>query len=144
MQLKQTMAALALVATLAACHNNGEVRQHDTSHYDVITEKSYLVRESKPASNPGTDSVAARQQAFMTYLESKGFKRHLIQKDSILFRRENSLEVEMILTPPTDTWDMHTIIAFDPAKNPFFVNLHRDSSQLVRYVEGPRPDSTAK
>lgn len=144
MYLKQTMAALALVATLAACHNNGEVRQHDTSHYDVITEKSYLVRESKPAATPETDSVFAKQQAFITYLESKGFKRHLIRKDSLLFHRENSLEVEMILTAPTDTWDTHTIIAFDPTKNPFFVNLHRDSSQLVHYVEGPRPDSVGK
>lgn len=135
MQLKQTIAALALLTGLAACHNN-EARQHDTANYDVITEKVYVVRESKPASNPETDSVIARQQAFIAYLEKNGFKRHLVQKDSLLFRRENSQEVEMILTPPADTWEMHTIIAFDPAKNPFFVNLHRDSAQLVHYVEG--------
>lgn len=127
--------ALLCATIFAACKNNSQPA-HDISAYDVITEKSYLVRESKPRTGtPETDSVLAKKASFIAYLEQQGFKRHLVQKDSVLFHRENGLEVEMILTPPTDIWEMQSIIVFDPAKNPFFVNLHRDSTQLHHYVE---------
>ncbi|PUZ26718.1 hypothetical protein GA0116948_102254 [Chitinophaga costaii] len=135
MLLRKTVTGLAIAFSLAACHQPNPAK-HDTAAYDVIRDKSYLVRESKPLTNtPATDSVLAKKATFIAYLEKQGFKRHVIQQDSLLFHRENSLEVEMILTPPTDIWDMQTIIVFDPAKNPFFVNLHRDSTQLVHYVE---------
>ncbi|HEY0272544.1 MAG TPA: hypothetical protein VGC22_05115 [Chitinophaga sp.] len=135
MQLKKHIAGITLALSLAACQQRPQPAR-DTAAYDVITEKSYLVRESKPRTGaPETDSVLAKKEAFTAYLDKQGFKRHLIQQDSLLFRRDNSLEVEMILTPPTDIWERQAIIVFDPAKNPFFVNLHRDSTQLVHYVE---------
>ena len=76
-----------------------------------------------------------RKQVIMDYLERHGFTKHIAAKDSLLFRRTNLQEVMIELPTPQDAWETNTIIVFDPAKNPLFVNLHKDTTQVEHYIK---------
>jgi hypothetical protein len=118
----------------AACTNGH--KQTDSGKYDLITEKCYVLRQVKPA--PGDTAAAAaqqQQQELITYLEQHQFTRHVAGKDSLLFRRTNGQEVIIELPVPQDTWEAHTIIVFDPQKNPLFVNLHKGTAQIEQYIQ---------
>lgn len=120
---------LSLVVLTIACNPTRE--KADTSNYDVITEKCYVLREhpiqSDSLANAGRDSI-------VRYLKEQNFKPRFLKKDSLLFRRENGLEVEIVLPAPTDAWESNTIIVFDPVKNPLFVNLHKGTTQVRQYI----------
>jgi len=112
--------------------NEGE----DTSNYDIITEKSYVVRNVKPVSgDPQVDSVLQRKQELTDYLERHGFVRHVATKDSLVFRRNNRQEVVIELPSPANTQEANLIIAFDPMKNPLFINLKKDTTQVEQYIK---------
>jgi hypothetical protein len=129
----RTLLILVTSALLFSCNQSREGK--DTSAYDVITEKSYVVREVKPnTGDPLTDSVLQRKQIMISYLERHGFTKHMAAKDSLLFRRTNLQEVIIELPEAEDVWQQHTIIAFDPMKNPLFINLHKDSTQVEHYI----------
>lgn len=104
----------------------------DRAAYDIITEKSYVIRDVKPEDG---DSVFQRKQAMISYLERHGFTKHIATKDSLLFHRTNAQEVMIELPTPQDAWQAHTIIVFDPAKNPLFVNLRKDTTQVEHYIK---------
>ncbi|SHL88172.1 hypothetical protein SAMN05444266_105335 [Chitinophaga jiangningensis] len=125
---------LALAAGLLFACNPQREGTTDRSRYDVITEKSYIYREHKPAPGPLTDSVMALKQQITEYLQQQGFKPHMAGKDSLLFVRTNNQEVMIELPAPQDIWEMNTIIVFDPAKNPLFINLHKGTAQLDHYL----------
>jgi hypothetical protein len=119
---------------LAACSNGR--KQSNSDSYDLITEKVYVLRQVKPA--PGDTSAAAaqqQQQALITYLEQHRFARHVAAKDSLMFRRTNGQEVIIELPVPQDTWEAHTLIVFDPQKNPLFVNLRKGTAQIDQYIQ---------
>jgi hypothetical protein len=103
------------------------------SAYDIITEKSYIIRNIKPA-NPD-DTVLQRKQEMVNYLERHGFSKHIAAKDSLLFHKTNAQEVLIELPAPRDAWEANTIIVFDPAKNPLFINLHKDTTQVEHYIK---------
>jgi len=118
----------------AACANGP--KQTDSDKYDLIREKCYVLRQVKPA--PGDTAAAAaqqQQQELATYLEQHQFSKHVAAKDSLLFRRANGQEVIIELPVPQDTWEAHTIIVFDPQKNPLFVNLHKGTAQIDQYIQ---------
>ena len=122
------------ILLLAACSNGH--KQSGSDKYDVITEKVYVLRQVKPA--PGDTAAAAaqqQQQELATYLEQHQFSKHVAAKDSLLFRRANGQEVIIELPVPQDTWEAHTIIVFDPQKNPLFVNLHKGTAQIDQYIQ---------
>jgi len=122
------------ILLLAACTNG---RKHsETDSYDLITEKCYVLRQVKPAPNDTTAAAAQqKQQELITYLEQHQFTRHVAGKDSLLFRRANGQEVIIELPTPQDTWEAHTIIVFDPQKNPLFVNLRKGTDQIDQYIQ---------
>gem|GEM_PF-612914 len=126
---------LALATSLLLACNPQREKTADRSSYDVITEKSYVYRESKPAPGPLTDSVLALKKQITDYLEQQGFKPHMAGKDSLLFERTNKQEVMIELPAPQDVWQSNTIIVFDPAKNPLFVNLHKGTAQIDHYIQ---------
>lgn len=122
------------ILLLAACSNNR--KQSGSDKYDVITEKVYVLRQVKPASGDTAAAAAQQQQqALVTYLEQHQFARHVAAKDSLLFRRTNGQEVIIELPVPQDTWEAHTLIVFDPQKNPLFVNLHKGTAQIDQYIQ---------
>ncbi len=120
---------LLAFAILTACNPTRE--RTDTSHYDLISEKCFVLRE-KPVS---TDSaVNTGRDSIIRFLQQHDFQARYIQKDSLLFRRKNGLQVEIVLPTPQDAWESNTIIVFDPAKNPLFVNLHKGTAQVLQYI----------
>lgn len=118
---------------LFSCNQSGERDNTNRAAYDIITEKSYVTRNIKPG-NPD-DSVFQRKQQMENYLERHGFTRHIAAKDSLLFHRTNAQEVLIDLPVPQDAWGANTIIVFDPAKNPLFINLHKDTTQVEHYIK---------
>lgn len=129
---------LFILSTFAICISCNQTRNSgvDTSNYDIITEKSYVVRNVKPVSgDPAVDSVLQRKQELTSYLERHGFARHVASKDSLLFRRNNRQEVLIELPPPSTTQEANLIIAFDPMKNPLFINLKKDTTQVEHYIK---------
>ncbi|MBO9728916.1 MAG: hypothetical protein J7623_09790 [Chitinophaga sp.] len=134
--MNKILSLLTIAIGLFACNptrNDGQTS--DKSAYDVISEKSYVYREFKPASSPLNDSVLQLRQQLTDYLDRHDFKRHMAGKDSLLFHRANGQEVIIELPTPQDIWEQSTIIVFDPQKNPLFVNLHKDSTQLDHYIK---------
>jgi hypothetical protein len=122
------------ILLLAACRSDRN--KESTALYDVITDKCYVLRQVKPA--PGDTAAAAaqqRRQELVAYLEQHQFTRHVAGKDSLLFRRTNGQEVIIELPTPQDTWEAHTLIVFDPQKNPLFVNLRKGTSQIEQYIQ---------
>jgi hypothetical protein len=114
---------LLTVILLFSCNQSRDGNAR--SAYDIITEKSYVIRESKPVTG---DTMLQRKQVIMDYLERHGFTKHIAVKDSLLFRRTNLQEVMIEL-------ESNTIIVFDPAKNPLFVNLRKDTTQVEHYIK---------
>ncbi|MEV4882505.1 hypothetical protein SAMN05660461_4372 [Chitinophaga ginsengisegetis] len=134
--MKKILSLLGISLLLFACNpTRNDERTTDRSAYDVITEKCYVYREFKPASNPLTDSVLQLRKELTDYLDQHQYKRHMAGNDSLLFRRENGQEVIIELPTPQDIWEQSTIIVFDPQKNPLFVNLHKDTTQLEHYIQ---------
>ncbi|MFB6455850.1 hypothetical protein ACE38W_11320 [Chitinophaga sp. Hz27] len=79
---------LSLAACLMmACNSQRSEKTMDRSAYDVITEKSYVYREMKPAPGPLSDSIQKLKKELTDYLDQQGFKRHMAGKDSLLFVR---------------------------------------------------------
>lgn len=116
--------------------NQARNKGEDTSKYDIITEKSYVVRNVKPVSGDAhVDSLLQRKQELTGYLERHGFVRHVAANDSLLFRRNNRQEVVIELPPPATTEAANLIIAFDPMKNPLFINLKKDTTQVEKYIK---------
>ncbi len=122
-----------MLALLSAAACNPVRDKTDTTNYDVISEKCFVLREHPIR----TDSaVNANRDSIVRFLEANRYKARYITKDSLLFRRDNGLQVEIVLPPPTDAWESGTIVVFDPMKNPLFVNLHKGPSQVKQYVSG--------
>lgn len=121
---------LFTLAVLAACNPTRE--KTDTANYDVISEKCFVVREHPIT----TDSlVNASRELLVQYLKEQQFPVRYIKKDSLMFRRQNGLQVDLVLPTPQDAWESNTIIVFDPAKNPLFVNLHKGTAQVEQYIK---------
>jgi hypothetical protein len=119
---------------LAACHPSRD--QQNAAAYDVITQKCYVLRLIKPAAGDTAAAAAQQQQQeIITYLEQHQFTRHVAGRDSLLFRRANGQEVIIELAVPQDAWEAHTLIVFDPEKNPLFVNLHKGTGQIDQYIK---------
>lgn len=117
------------LVVLAACNPTRE--QTDTKNYDVISEKCFVMREHPVT----TDSVVnASRDSLVQYLKEQQFPVRYMKKDSLMFRRTNGLQVDLTLLPPQDAWESNTIIVFDPAKNPLFVNLHKGTAQVKEYI----------
>ncbi|WP_143309520.1 hypothetical protein [Chitinophaga vietnamensis] len=133
--MKKILSLLVLTCLLFACKQNSK-NEVDRSAYDVINEKCYVYRESKPAPGPLTDSILQLKKQLTDYLDQQGFKAHMAAKDSLVFHRLNGQEVIIELPAPQDAWETNTIIVFDPAKNPLFVNLHKGTSQIEQYIKG--------
>jgi hypothetical protein len=121
---------LLIAVLLFSCNQSRDSKER--AAYDIITEKSYVIRDVKPVSG---DTVQQRKQIMIDYLERHGFTKHIAAKDSLLFHRTNALEVMIELPAPQDAWEANTIIVFDPAKNPLFVNLHKDTTQVEHYIK---------
>ena len=115
---------------LFSCNQSRDGKER--AAYDIITEKSYVIRDVKPI---GGDTVLQRKKVMMDYLERHGFTKHIAAKDSLLFHRTNAQEVMIELPAPQDAWETNTIIVFDPVKNPLFVNLHKDTTQVEHYIK---------
>ncbi|WP_295126060.1 hypothetical protein [uncultured Chitinophaga sp.] len=125
--------SLIAVATLFAC--NQERAKTDKTGYDVITEKSYVLRPVTPASGDSLETVFFnKQQEIISILQKGNFKAHPLVNDSLLFRRNNGKELEIVLPQPSDAAGKFSIIAFDPEKNPLFINLHKGTSQVEQYI----------
>jgi hypothetical protein len=118
-----------ILVVLAACNPTRE--QTDTTNYDVISEKCYVIREHP---NVTDSTVNASREQLVKLLKENDFPVRYIVKDSVVFRRKNGLQVELKLPPPQDAWESNTIIVFDPAKNPLFVNLHKGTAQVEKYI----------
>ena len=126
---------LLSILLLAACNSGGRNEQN-TDSYDLITQKVYVLRQVKPAAGDTTAAAAQqKQQELISYLEQHQFTRHVAAKDSLLFRRSNGQEVIIELPVPQDSWESHTLIVFDPQKNPLFVNLHKGTEQIDEYIK---------
>jgi len=121
---------LLIAALTFSCNQSRD--NTDRGAYDVVTEKSYVIRNVKPAE----DSLLLSKRAEMVnYLERHGFGKHIAAKDSLLFHKTNAQEVLIELPVPQDAWEANTIIVFDPAKNPLFINLHKDTTQVEKYLK---------
>lgn len=117
------------LVVLAACNPTRE--QTDTRNFDVISEKCFVLREHPDV----TDSaVNVMRDSVVQYLKGQNFPVRYMKKDSLMFRRANGLQVDLALLPPQDAWESNTIIVFDPAKNPLFVNLHKGTAQVKEYI----------
>ncbi|SHM51866.1 hypothetical protein [Chitinophaga sp. CF418] len=133
--MKPVLFILGATLFCVSC-NQARNKGEDTSGYDIITEKSYVVRNVKPVSgDPQVDSILQRKQELTGYLERHGFVRHVAGKDSLLFRRNNRQEVFIELPPPANAQEANLIIAFDPMKNPLFINLKKDTTQVEQYIK---------
>jgi hypothetical protein len=122
------------ILLLAAC-NGASRNEQNADGYDLITQKCYVLRQIKPAAGDTAAAAAQeKQQELIHYLEQHQFTRHVAAKDSLLFRRSNGQEVIIELPAPQDTWEAHTLIVFDPQKNPLFVNLHKGTGQIDQYL----------
>ncbi|RAJ01534.1 hypothetical protein LX64_03749 [Chitinophaga skermanii] len=121
------------VVTAFAC-NRSSRKQSNKEGFTVIKERSFVLRE-RPVKDSLLDSVAKRKDAMVAFLTAHNFKQQIVPTDSIMFLRENGLEVEYILPSMTSVWEAYTIIVFDPLKNPLFVNLHKDTTQLAHYLK---------
>jgi hypothetical protein len=127
---------ISCAAVLLFSCNQSRNSNEDTSSYDIITEKSYVVRNVKPVSGDAqVDSILQRKQELVSYLERHGFSRHVAAKDSLLFRRNNRQEVIIELPVPNNPAEANLIIAFDPMKNPLFINLKKDTIQVEQYIK---------
>lgn len=134
--MKKILSFFAVTALLFACNpSRNDEHSVDRSAYDVITEKCYVYREFKPAAGALNDSVLQLRKQLTDYLDQHQYKAHMAAKDSLLFHRENGLEVMIELPTPQDIWEQSTIIVFDPLKNPLFVNLHKGAAQLEQYIQ---------
>ncbi|WP_343700524.1 hypothetical protein [Chitinophaga sp.] len=122
---------LLSLAMLAACNPTRE--KTDTSHYEVISEKCFVLREKHSTAD---SAVNAGRDSIIRYLQQNNFPARYVQKDSLMFRRANAMQVEIVLPPPQDAWESNTIIVFDPQKNPLFVNLRKGTSQIQQYISG--------
>lgn len=133
--MKPVLFILSAISLCLSC-NQTRNSSEDTSSYDIITEKSYVVRNVKPVSgDPQVDSILQRKQELTGYLERHGFVRHVAAKDSLLFRRNNRQEVLIELPAPANALEANLIIAFDPMKNPLFINLKKDTIQVEQYIK---------
>lgn len=133
--MKPVLLILTVAAIFFSC-NPSRNDNRDASAYDVVTEKSYVLRNTHPLSSDSlTNIVLQRQEEMSRILERHGFKKHIVTKDSLLFRRANGLEVMLELPAPEDAWQANTIIAFDPQKSPLFINLKKDSTQVTNYIK---------
>ncbi|RPD38420.1 hypothetical protein [Chitinophaga barathri] len=128
--MRYNILTLALLAA-AACNPVRE--KTDTTNYDVIKEKCFVLREHPIRAD---STVNARRDSIVSFLEANNYTARYIRKDSLMFRRENGLQVEIVLPAPADAWESGTIIVFDPQKNPLFVNLHKGTSQVKQYISG--------
>lgn len=122
---------LLSLAMLAACNPVRE--KTDTSNYEVISEKCFVLREKHSTAD---SLVNAGRDSIIKYLQQNNFQARYVKKDSLMFRRANSLQVEIVLPTPQDAWESNTIIVFDPQKNPLFVNLRKGTSQVQQYISG--------
>ena len=122
---------LLSLAVLAACNPVRE--KTDTSNYETISEKCFVLREKHSTAD---SAVNASRDSMIRFLQQNNFQARYVQKDSLMFRRANALQVEIVLPTPQDVWESNTIIVFDPQKNPLFVNLHKGTSQLRQYISG--------
>jgi hypothetical protein len=122
---------LLSLAVLAACNPVRE--KTDTSNYEVISEKCFVLRENHSTAD---SLVNAGRDSMVRFLQQHNFQAKYVQKDSLMFRRANSLQVEIVLPAPQDAWESNTIIVFDPQKNPLFVNLRKGTSQVQQYISG--------
>jgi hypothetical protein len=133
--MKLVLLILTVAALFFSC-NQSRNDNRDASAYDVVTEKSYIVRNAQPLSSDSlTNIVLQRQEEMSRMLERHGFQKHIARKDSLLFRRTNGLEVMLELPAPEDAWQANAIIAFDPQKSPLFINLKKDSTQVINYIK---------
>ena len=134
--MKPVLFILSLAVFSFSC-NQTRTREenNDETKLDVITEKCYVVREGKPVSgDPETDSILVRKQQLISYLERHGFVRHVASKEVLQFRRNNRQEVSIDMPEPTTPAATNVIIIFDPMKNPLFLNLKRDTTQVEHYI----------
>jgi hypothetical protein len=133
--MKPVLSILTVAALFFSCNqtrNDGK----DISGYEVVTEKSFIQRNAKPIHNDSlTAIILQRQEEMGKILERHGFKKHMATKDSLLFRRTNGQEVMIELPAPEDDWQANAIIAFDPAKSPLFINLKKDTTQIINYLK---------
>lgn len=127
------MRYLYIAAALLVFSCNQTRERTDTSNFQVIEEKSYVLRR-----HPVQDSaVSIAKDSIVQFLEGQGFARKFIEKDSLMFRRANGLQVEIVLPAAQSAWESNAIIVFDPQKNPLFVNLHKGTAQVRQYVAQP-------
>jgi hypothetical protein len=132
--MRPVLFILSLAVFSFSC-NQTRKGNEDTSNYDIITEKSYVVREVKPAGgDPETDSILLRKQELTSFLERHGFVRHVAAKEILMFRRNNRQEVVIDLPAPATAAAANMIIVFDPMKNPLFINLKKDTTQVEHYI----------
>jgi len=133
--MKPVLLIFTVAAIFFSC-NHSRNDNRDASAYDVVTEKSYILRNTHPVSSDSlTNIVLQRQEEMSRILERHGFQKHIARKDSVLFRRANGQEVMLELPTPEDAWQANTIIAFDPQKSPLFINLKKDSTQVINYIK---------
>ncbi|WP_109695826.1 hypothetical protein [Chitinophaga deserti] len=126
------MRYLFIASALLALSCNQARERTDTTNYQVITEKCYVLRQ-----HPIQDSaVNVKKDSIVQFLNGRGFAAKFIEKDSLMFRRANGLQVEIILPDAQSAWESNAIIVFDPQQNPFFVNLHKGTAQVEHYAEG--------
>ena len=121
---------------LSVSCNQSRNDNKDHSGYEVVKSKSYVIRNSKVLTGDSTGAIVLqKQEEMISVLERNGFKRHNALKDSLIFRRSNGQEVLIELPAPQDSWQAGTIIAFDPQKNPLFINLKKDTTQVSNYLK---------
>lgn len=128
------MKYLSLIAIVALFSCNQTRSKTDRTGYDIVTEKTYVIRKTTPGTDSLETALLAKQQEIIAVLEKNSFKAHPLTSDSLLFRRENGQEVEIALPAPSDAYGKYVIIAFDPKKNPFFISLHKGTSQVDQYI----------
>jgi hypothetical protein len=127
------MRYLIMAAAVLAISCNQTRERTDTSNYQVIEEKCYVMRQ-----HPMQDStVNIVKDSIVQFLNGQGFTAKFIEKDSLMFRRANGLQVEIVLPTAQNAWESNAIIVFDPQKNPLFVNLHKGSAQVRQYATQP-------
>jgi hypothetical protein len=132
--MKPALLISCVAALLFSCKQQRSY-QTNTNGYDVVNEKSYVLRAAKPTADSMTDSVLKRRAEFMGFFERHGFKRVNATKDSLAFVRSNGQSVLIELPSAEDAWQSNLIIIFDPQKNPLFINLHKDTTQAENYLK---------
>lgn len=125
--------SLLAIVTLLAC--NQERKKPSKDGFDIITEKTYVLREAQPAAGDSAEAAYyTKQQEIVALLQQNNFKAHPLTNDSLLFRRENGLEVEIILPRHNEGAGKFSVIAFDPKKNPLFINMNKGTNQVTQYI----------